>query len=307
MKMTHLLRAGDWAQVRALPEILATLDSEGTMDNLPFMPEMVRFCGKTFRVAKRAEKTCVAGLQRRMHNTVHLENLRCDGSAHDGCQVSCLLFWRQEWLIQVVEPRNHRSGLKPENTPPEEFIRKRLATRALTQSDGPIYVCQATALKRASQRLPAWELRQYFREIRAGNVGWAEIRHLLGWLCLWLKWRLFKYTSNIHSTPVSRAETISVGDRVEIKSAREIFDSLTRRGTHRGLLFHAEMLMFCGKRFRVRDNVRRMIEEDKGTMKILQNSCVILDSVTCRGNCTLCPRGNFHFWRSEWLTKVQSQ
>lgn len=54
----RLLRAGDLVRIKPLHEILATLDSEGSLDGLPFMAEMVSYCGRTFRVSKRAHKTC---------------------------------------------------------------------------------------------------------------------------------------------------------------------------------------------------------------------------------------------------------
>ena len=49
--MARHLRAGDLVEVRSLKEILATLDSAGTLEGMPFMQEMVRYCGKRFRVA----------------------------------------------------------------------------------------------------------------------------------------------------------------------------------------------------------------------------------------------------------------
>src|SRR5262249_35222364 len=52
------LRAGDLVEVRSEPEILATLDAEGRLDGLPFMPEMLQYCGQRFRVFKSAHKTC---------------------------------------------------------------------------------------------------------------------------------------------------------------------------------------------------------------------------------------------------------
>jgi hypothetical protein len=51
---TSRLRAGDWVQVRTREEILGTLDSRGMLDELPFMPEMLAYCGKRMRVGKRA-------------------------------------------------------------------------------------------------------------------------------------------------------------------------------------------------------------------------------------------------------------
>ena len=95
------LRPGDVVVVRSEAEIMATLDADGRLDGLPWMPEMSRFTGRTFRVSKRADKTCdtvnLTGL-RRLRDTVHLEATRCDGSAHGGCQADCLLFWNEAWL-----------------------------------------------------------------------------------------------------------------------------------------------------------------------------------------------------------------
>src|SRR5882762_1827335 len=101
------LRAGDWVEVRSVEEILATLDERGNLDALPFMPEMLQYCGRKFRVFKSAHKTCdtIATYENRsMRNAVHLEGLRCDGTAHDGCQAACLLFWKEEWLKPLIGP-----------------------------------------------------------------------------------------------------------------------------------------------------------------------------------------------------------
>ena len=101
---TSRLRAGDWVQVRTKEEILGTLDARGRLDELPFMPEMLAYCGKRMRVGKRAHKTCdpAVGIGgRKMANTVHLENIRCNGSAHDGCEAACLIFWKEAWLKPI--------------------------------------------------------------------------------------------------------------------------------------------------------------------------------------------------------------
>ncbi len=101
-------RPGELVEVRSEAEILATLDPRGMLDRLPFMPEMLKYCGMRFRVSRRAEKTCdtIAGsTSRRMIGAVHLENLRCSGEEHGGCQARCLLFWKDEWLKKVDESR----------------------------------------------------------------------------------------------------------------------------------------------------------------------------------------------------------
>ena len=38
---TMTLRAGDWVEVRSKEEILATLDENGRLQELPFMPQFV--------------------------------------------------------------------------------------------------------------------------------------------------------------------------------------------------------------------------------------------------------------------------
>src|SRR5262245_56370603 len=95
-------QTGAMVEVRSKEEILATLDEYGCIDGLPFMPEMLAFCGKTFLVRAVAHKTCDTARQtwqgRRLQKAVHLAGLHCDGSAHGGCQAGCSLFWKDEWL-----------------------------------------------------------------------------------------------------------------------------------------------------------------------------------------------------------------
>lgn len=107
MRSHSVLRAGDWVEVRSRDEILRTLDGTACLESMPFMPEMLRFCGQRFRVYKRAHRTCdtvdyIGG--RHLKRTVHLEGLRCDGSSHGGCQAVCLLFWKEAWLRKLDSP-----------------------------------------------------------------------------------------------------------------------------------------------------------------------------------------------------------
>jgi hypothetical protein len=97
------ISVGDWVEVRGKEEILKTLDERGEVEGMPFMPEMLSFCGQRFQVYKRAHKTCdtvfpIRG--RRLDRSVHLET-RCDGSAHGGCQAGCLIFWKEVWLMPI--------------------------------------------------------------------------------------------------------------------------------------------------------------------------------------------------------------
>lgn len=108
-------RAGDLVEVRSKGEILATLDDRGCFGGLPFMPEMLQYCGKHFRVGAVAHKTCDMidrpGTLRRFDGTVHLAGLRCDGTTHDGCEAECNLLWKDEWLRPATGEEGGRVGV----------------------------------------------------------------------------------------------------------------------------------------------------------------------------------------------------
>src|SRR5262249_27008807 len=150
-----------------------TLDSEGRLDGMIFMPEMFQYCGQKFQVHKRAHKTCDYSTPypyrtRRLHDTVHLAT-RCDGQAHDDCQAGCLLYWKGEWL-KPASPGAEPLVRLPHPTP----VRPRAGCTEATVSakvkvpgpDGgsPPYVCQATHVQGATQPLAWWDPRQYLED-----------------------------------------------------------------------------------------------------------------------------------------------
>jgi hypothetical protein len=95
------LNVGDYVEVRSAKEIYATLDQYGKFKGLAFTPEMVKFCGKRFKVYKRLENIILEStgeLRRIKSPTVLLEGVFCDGEAHGKCDRSCFCFWREAWL-----------------------------------------------------------------------------------------------------------------------------------------------------------------------------------------------------------------
>jgi O-antigen/teichoic acid export membrane protein len=90
------LRAGDWVEVKPQEEVLASLDENGTLDGMPFMPEMLQYCGRRFKVYKRAQNlrlfTGHAGARDRGRSPGRHALL---GQAHGGCQAECLLSGRR--------------------------------------------------------------------------------------------------------------------------------------------------------------------------------------------------------------------
>ena len=107
-------RSGELVEVRGVREILATLDAEGRLEGLPFMPEMVKCCGRRFRVYRHVERVYLDKhyYVARLTNTVLLKDVRCDGRGHGGCQMGCLLLWKTAWLKWADETGNP--------APPEE-------------------------------------------------------------------------------------------------------------------------------------------------------------------------------------------
>jgi hypothetical protein len=308
-------RRGDVVTVRSLEEILATLDGDAKCEGVPFMPEMVPFCGKTFTVYRRANKTCVEKLGMRcMQNTVFLEGLRCDGSAHDGCQRGCLFFWKEAWLKGVSG--SETPGVAGSETPVSEramstWDRETSAAPANlpTRTEDRFY-CQSTELASATSDFPAGKLRHYWRDVRTGELTLRRFAYFL-WMALTNRvWRLFRGRTFYQLTgeqkkTLTEELDLQPGELVEIKSPAEIEATLDTLGRNRGLSFDPEMAIYCGRRYRVATPVRSIVLEETGKMARLSNT-VILDGLTCQGICSKnCPRANYLYWREIWLKRVK--
>jgi hypothetical protein len=314
------LHVGELVQVRSSDEILATLDERGELDSLPFMPEMLRFCGKQFRVYRRAEKACDTidwAVLRRMENAVHLAQLRCDGSAHGGCQAGCLLYWKEAWLERApaeavaADDRSAISVLEPH-------------TRKGVEDGQTVWSCQATELKRATAtELPWWQPAQYVRDIRSGNatVGRVLRSLVVGFFnkLQQLNKRFVPRHTLIHGGSQypfldGRANgkrstdrlNLQPGDVVEVKSKDEILATLDQRDYTRGLRFDREMLHYCGRRGSVLRRVEDLIDEKTGKMLTIKSDCIIIDGFVCTGDLhRMCPRSIFPYWREDWLRRVE--
>lgn len=330
-------QAGDWVRVRSSEEILRTLDSEGRLEKLPFMPEMLRYCGQKFRIQAIAHKTCDTVLNqggRRMHRSVHLQELRCDGSAHGGCQAACLLFWKEDWL----QPSSADGSPIQEHAPGASAFQE-LARHAQTGTGSPgptVYSCQATRLLEATEFLPWWDVRQYVRDVATGNVPFRRTLRVLVLGSLnalgrigfgyRLARRLYDVVHRVLTgrpapgdvTPLppgmatpSAELGLKPGEWVRVRPYKEIQKTLNASHKNRGLWFDDEMVQHCGEKFRVLGRVDRIINEKSGEMMQFQNPCVVLDGVNCTGSYTpqrlLCPRSVVTYWREIWLDRVQGE
>lgn len=316
------LSAGDWVEVRSKEEILATLDANGRLEGLPFMPQMLKWCGQRFQVYKRAHKTCdtVTGyntgewLGRRLPNAVHLEH-RCDGEAYGGCQAACLIFWKEAWLTPVDPAKPASAG--PDRAaplPPPGGCTVRAVWDATKSPDqqpgkGPRYACQATELPTYTQPLKWWDARQYAEDIASGNVSLAKMfrgflyfayvgatmarRPRLGRPARWIYDRVQSLWGGV-PFPRKRGDLLTdkdapiadlglqPGDLVRVRPHQDILATIDKQTNNRGMGFDAEMVPYCGKVFRVRTRVEKFIDERTGYIRRMKTPAVILDGVYCQ-------------------------
>jgi hypothetical protein len=337
-------RAGDYVEVRSKEEILATLDQHGCVDGMPFMPEMLQYSGQRFRVSAVAHKTCDTVRKtwraRRLQATVHLAGLRCNGSAHGGCQAECNLFWKDVWLKPVGDSASTsaKRAIAVLTAALSQYTETQLLahTRVVSGANGeePCYSCQATKLYEATESLHWWDLRQYVRDVVTRNHSLGRVLCVL-WLALLRRlllitpfgYRLLKrFTDGMHllltgrpgpgihgkiadgaRTPSNRLD-LKPGEFVRIKSQQAIEETLDAKGKNRGLFFDWEMIPYCGRVFKVRSRVSRMIDEPTGKMLELKQPCIMLEGVVCNSvynsSRLMCPRAIPPYWREEWLDRL---
>jgi hypothetical protein len=336
-------RAGDCVEVRSKEEILATLDQQGCAEGMPFMPEMLQYCGRRFRVGAVAHKTCDTVHRtkgRRLQATVHLAGLRCDGLAHGGCQAACNLFWKDVWLKPVAEDGHPSANPVAATTTPSGGCTEAqlLANTCLpsAEEEAPRYACQATQLFEATEALPWWDVRQYVFDVMTRNHSVSRVLRVV-WLAS-LRWllahvpfgyRLVKsFSDRMHQwltgratpgisgkvgrgakTPTSRLD-LKPGELVRIKSQREIEQTLDETGNNRGLFFDPEeMASHFGRVCKVRSSVTKIIDEPTGKMRHMKQPCIMLEGVVCNAEYASgrlnCPREIPSYWRELWLERVE--
>jgi len=310
----RVYRVGDWVRVRSAREILDTLDQANELSGLPFMPEMLQYCGKTFRIRSSAHKTCDAvGSIRRMEDAVHLD-LRCDGSGHDGCQAGCLLFWKTQWLHPADGPDD--AAPSAQSSAPEDWA----ALLATTRSRVPgHYRCQATEILRATsdvRRRDRWNPGLYVRDLTSGNVSVREfvtfglIAAMNAFTERWFGWRYPRVRGLAKASAPPAELHLQPGELVRVRSKAEILRTLNAERRNRGLWFDGEAVPYCGSSGRVLRRVERLIDEKTGAMIHLKTAAVIIDGMECGGKFSsarmFCPRAIYPYWREAWLERLQS-
>lgn len=332
-------QVNDRVEVRSKEEILATLDQNGRLDGLPFMPQMFAYCGKQFKIYKNAHKTCdtVSGKLeiRKIPDTVHLD-IRCDGKAYGGCQASCLIFWKEAWLKKIGAPEEHTSHALDRGRTVSD-VWNGVQTKLHGCGGTTRYTCQATQLLDFTAPLKWWDPRQFIEDYKSGN---ATIRDIIN-VCTFFVYRYGSFAKSerwgstarwlydtfqkfVGGSPYPKrkgnlpkgqtvpncALDLQPGELVRVKPYSEILNTINSQNIHLGLWFDADMVPYCGKVYRVRARVQKFIDERTGVIKWLKTPAIILEGVICQsryaGKRVLCPRAIYPWWREIWLERVES-
>ena len=301
---------GDRVRLREPEQILATLDHQGTLDGVPFMPEMLDGYGKSFRVRNRVEKTCVDGDMVRHFpgdDVLILDGPRCDGSAHDGCKHACRIFWKEAWL--------QSAGTDTRVAEATTEALAKLKSRLKTQSDAQHYFCQSTELFDATRPFAGSRrgltARIALREIRNGDLSVFRFARLL------VRWIRNEMLDRWLSGPNRKTPSVSLGlqpgDRVRIKSRAEVAKTLNPKGRNRGMGISWETTRCCGRVAEVDRRVDRLIDERTGQMHEIANTVALKniggdkrlgEECMCAHQLGDCPRGEHMYWREIWLERL---
>jgi hypothetical protein len=309
-------RKDDVVEILSETEIRGSLDGQETLRSLPFMPEMAKFCGRRCRVLNRLDKVYLDGHRRMgyLPDVVMLEGIRCDGSAHAGCQMGCFALWKEAWL----KPAQGTPDLPPPVALPllssvagdcPNFRLCENGTVPLEKHGKETFSCQATELVRAVEPISPWALWRYARDLRDGDRSLFELARMASLMAANRIRRRFKRRLHgmtpgaLQSTPAVSLD-LQPGDLVRVKDREQIRATLDTVGRNRGLVFLPDMVRFCGQTFRVARRIERAVIDYTGQMKSFPNT-VALEGVYCSGlSLGACARSCYHLWREAWLEKI---
>ena len=308
-KPEPILLPGDWVEVLPAAEILQTLDANQTLDGLPFMPEMLPFCGRRHRVALRAERTCIAPPEvpfRQLRDAVVLAGLRCDGSLHGGCELGCMFLWKEAWLRRVTDEAGG-TDMQVASEPAAGSEDSPVQLRSTVEGDPEHYFCQATELPRATEPgEPVWKPGQYLRFLRVRTFTPSGLFVAFSRpVVRKFKWFLASLDPRPKPPPATVEPHLGLqpGDWVEIRCKDEILPTLDSRGANKGLDFSTDMYRFCGQRMQVERSLHRIIVEATGRLHTMRDTVTLKGSICdhYRG----CARGMPLLWREAWLKRVE--
>ena len=304
------LIVGDLVEIKSWPEIKATLDANGCLGQLPFMPEMLRMCGQRAYVFKNAHRIFDYRKSRRMrhlHDGVLLVAAVCDGSSHGGCEAACHTIWKSAWLRRIEHDEPARVEIAAgASVSIQDIDVLQFGTRP------PRFLCQLTQLQTASQPVDRWSIVNFLRPLICGNVtasafavGW--LTHLFNELQHFRQGIVFPTFAGTTEHPPQDELPLQPGDRVRVRSAAEIRATLDDRFVNRGMGFEFDMLKYCGRRCQVEAEVRRLIDIVTGETRTMKTPAYRLRGTHFSGERQLF-NSQYEplFWRSAWLRRDEA-
>ena len=277
-----------------------------------------KFFGQRVRVKANLERVCDTiqpiGI-RKIPEAVLLDDLRCDGSGHAGCQSQCRLYWKEAWLRPSSAAGEPRASMTAEPGYEELERLSRANTRPASSTPAePTFRCQATELQRESLPVSRQDVRSLLRQLTSGNVGLARfVRVMLRATSIYIGQRLrlvSRFPFMPQNPPGYRFEApeprgLEPGELVRVRSKEEIAKTLDKRSKNRGLWFDREMLPYCGMTTRVQAKVERFVNEKTGRLVELGSDCYIIEGALCTSEHSdgrwFCPRAIHSWWRECWL------
>ena len=271
------LLPGAIVEVRPWLEIASTFDEKRMLEALPFMPEMLRFCGGRFTVSKRVERTCERRKGQKANSKfVFLGRSHLDGRVHGGCQKACMIFWKTALLREVphdiaILPAAHDE--KQPNYPALQGIH-----------DGH-YSCQSTELFHATTTMFPFDLGSYFRDVLAETYSLREMGRMVGYasylrlrsVLTGKSYRVIRGEGN--TTPVE-ALNLQPGELVQVKSNKKSQPLWIRAGRNQGLAFRWDDAI-VGKVFTVLNRVEKLSRVRPADRPVKKHG--VLEGVLCDG------------------------
>lgn len=292
----HSLMVGDSVQVKSLAAIRATLDAEGCLGGLPFMDEMLPFCGQSLRVYRVVDKIYDYGrsrLMRRLDHCVLLVGLRCDGGAHAGCEAACYLIWKAAWLDA---PGARTGALSASPTPREPG------------TDSDRLSCQYTQLTQSSRAAASSvDVHGVLGPLAVGNItgsafSLALMTRAFNFFQSWRGGAAYPAKPTPSDDKTIRGEPLASGDWVRVKTPVEIARAMDKNSKNRGLWFDRDMLKHCGQTYQVRGRVEKIIDVGSGKIIPMKTPCIVLENVHYSGEFQgFGEQHDFLYWREAWL------
>lgn len=317
---SQALRRGDLVEIRSPGEILATLDENGFLEALPFMPEMIARCGQRVLVDRIADKFCEYATyvgSRKLPDAVLLLDQRCSGSGHDGCQARCRIFWKNAWLRKVTPGETAAAPFALQDVQALTELTQRAVRHmgAINGKEQELWRCQLTEMMAASQPVSVWNPKSYIGQYTNGNVSLKHCVRVTARAAIEEPLRRLGVTPAVHlpgtaTGPVDVDLNLQPGEWVQVLSKEEIAATLMPSGRNRGMWFDREMLPFCGGKYRVEQRIVKIIDDIRniGQMVEFKTSVVTLEGVACSGDLStlrwFCPRAITPYWREAWLKRV---